>query len=137
MTVMWYSLPLFSSRSPRREKKRKKLNGNVSAENRFRRRQTVLLIFLLVHPSLASKNNVTKLQTTHSALSLYIYSDPHAPDSDSYGLAYVALRLAYLNATSTRGCITKLLKKATSSIFKSVPVNMKWLYLLLKHLTMT
>lgn len=69
----------------------------------------VLLIFVFVHPSHASKNNVTKLvdevrakTSNYSFCIESLYSDPHAQESDSYGLAYVALRLEYLNATSTR-----------------------------------
>ncbi|TKY72299.1 Pectinesterase inhibitor [Spatholobus suberectus] len=85
----------------------------------------VLLIFFFVHPSRGSKNNVTKLvdqvcakTSNYSFCVESLYSDPHAPDSDRYGLAYVAFRLAYLNATSTRDYITKLLKKASSTPYR-------------------
>jgi len=84
---------------------------------------SVLLILVFVHPSCAySNNNVTKLvdevcakTSNYSFCVESLYSDPHTPESDRYGLAYVTFRLAYLNATSTNDYITKLLKKAASS----------------------
>ncbi|KAK7331192.1 hypothetical protein VNO77_25410 [Canavalia gladiata] len=44
-----------------------------------------------------------------------LFSDPHTPESDRYGLAYVAFCLAYLNASGTKDYITKLLKNAKST----------------------
>ncbi|KAK7303465.1 hypothetical protein RJT34_14372 [Clitoria ternatea] len=82
----------------------------------------VLLIFILASPSCASKPNVTKLvnevcaKTSNYTFCVEsLYSDPHASESDTYGLAIVAFRLAYRNATSTKDYITELLKKASSS----------------------
>ncbi|KAK7246050.1 hypothetical protein RIF29_40908 [Crotalaria pallida] len=82
----------------------------------------MLFIFILIHPSCASTKNVTKLvdevcakASNYSFCIESLYSDPQTPKSDTYGLAYVAFRLAYLNATSTRDYIEKLLKKANSS----------------------
>lgn len=43
-----------------------------------------------------------------------LYSDPHTPDADTYMLAYVSFRLAYLNATATQDRIAVLLKHAAS-----------------------
>ncbi|XP_061344312.1 cell wall / vacuolar inhibitor of fructosidase 2-like [Gastrolobium bilobum] len=86
---------------------------------------SVLFIFVLAHPSFASKNNVTKLvhevcskTSNYSFCIESLYSDPHTPESDQYGLAYVAFRLAYLNATGTSDYIKKLLKKANSSSYR-------------------
>ncbi|XP_027338242.1 cell wall / vacuolar inhibitor of fructosidase 2-like [Abrus precatorius] len=85
----------------------------------------VLLVILFIHPSYASNNNVTKLvdevcgKTSNYTFCIEsLYSDPNASESDSYGLAYVAFRLAYLNATNTRDYIRKLLNKATSSQYR-------------------
>ena len=82
----------------------------------------VHFIFTLIHLSCASKNNVTQLvdevcakTSNYSFCVESLYSDPHTPQSDQYGLAYVAFRLAYLNATGTSDYIAKLVKKATSS----------------------
>lgn len=82
----------------------------------------VLLIVVFVHASCASKNNVTKLvdevcakTSNYSFCIESLYSGPHTPESDRYGLVFVAFRLAYLNATGTRDYITKLLNKVTST----------------------
>ncbi|MED6131688.1 hypothetical protein PIB30_012126 [Stylosanthes scabra] len=44
-----------------------------------------------------------------------LYSDHHTPNADPYALAYVAFRLAYRNATSTRDYIAELLNNASCS----------------------
>lgn len=68
------------------------------------------------------RNNVTPLvdqvcaKTSNYSLCVEtLYSDPHTPDADRFGLAAVAFHLAYLNATATKDYIDNLLKKNSTS----------------------
>ncbi|KAK4264109.1 hypothetical protein QN277_029443 [Acacia crassicarpa] len=80
------------------------------------------LLFILLNPSSSLANHASELvnevcvKTSNYTFCVEsLYSDPHTPEADSYGLAVIAFRLAYINATTTRDYILKLLKKASSN----------------------
>ncbi|XP_057432869.1 pectinesterase inhibitor-like [Lotus japonicus] len=79
----------------------------------------VLPILLFVYPTTASpRNNVTPLvdqvcaKTSNYSLCVEtLYSDPHTPEADIFGLTTIAFRLAHTNATDTRDYLHALLVK--------------------------
>ncbi|KAJ9162771.1 hypothetical protein P3X46_022520 [Hevea brasiliensis] len=74
---------------------------------------SLLLLFSILHAaSFPTKivDKVCKRTSNYSFCVESLYSDSRTPEADQYTLAFVAVRLAYLSASTTRDFITQLLK---------------------------